>query len=83
MECVWRLYGHRQPARYCHQQDPAVFYVCVDPYDGLTYYHLHGAGLFPECAEICDGGEAESVVLFIVRSRESYPGLIFSFYCNS
>lgn len=65
MECFWRLYGHWQPAGHCHQQDPAVFYVCVDIDDGLTYYHLHGAGLFPECAEICDGGEAESLVLFI------------------
>lgn len=67
MECFWRLHGHRQPAGYCDQQDPAVFYVCVHPDDGFPDYHLHGAGLFPECAEICDGGEAESLVLSIAR----------------
>lgn len=81
MECFWRVYGHWEPAGYCHQQDPAVFYVCVHPDDGLSYYHLHGAGLFPECAEICDGGEAESVVLSIARSLTT--GWFFPFIADA
>ncbi len=58
MECLWRLFGHRQPDGDRYQQDPAVFYVCFDPYDGLPYYHLYDPRILEKYAEIYLGGKA-------------------------
>ena len=65
MECFWRLYRHWQPYGYCHQQDPAVFYVHFPAYAGLAHYYLYGTGFLEKYAEVYLGGEAESLVLFV------------------
>lgn len=65
MECIWRLFSHRQPDGYCHQQDPAVFYVRLCTHDGFPDHYLHGAGLLEKYAEVYVGREAKSLVLFV------------------
>ena len=65
MECLWRLYCHWQPDGHCYQQDPAIFYVRLHSYDGLSNYHLHGACFLEKYAKVYLGSEAESVVLFV------------------
>jgi hypothetical protein len=65
MECLRRLFSHWQQDGYCHQQDPAVFYVCFYTYDGLPYYYLYGAGFLEKYAEVYLGSKAESLVLFV------------------
>lgn len=57
MECLWRLFSHWQPDGYCHQQDPAIFYVHLHPHHGLADHHLHGAGLLEKYAEVYLGGQ--------------------------
>lgn len=65
MECLWRLFSHRQPDGYCCQQDPAVFYVRFHPDNGLPYHPLYGAGLLEKYAEVYVGREEKSLVLFV------------------
>lgn len=65
MECLWCLFGYRQQDGYCHQQNPAVFYVCHRTYDGFTDYHLYGAGILEKCEKVYLGSKAESLVLFV------------------
>lgn len=77
MECFWRLFGHRQPDGHCNQQDPAIFYVCFYSYDGVTNYHLYGAGFLAQYAKVYLGSEEESLVLFVVRGQ--YPILNYFF----
>ena len=77
VECFWRLFGHWQPDGHRNQQDPAILYVCLYSYDGVSYYHLYGAGVLEEYAEIYLGSEEESLVLFVVRGQ--YPILNYYF----
>ncbi len=72
MECLWRLFSYWQPDGYCYEQNPAVFYVCFHPYDGLPDYHLHGAGFLAQYAEVYVGSEKKSVVLFVVNGELLY-----------
>ena len=69
VECFWRLFGHWQSYGYCHQPDPAIFYVCFHPDNGLSYYHLYGIGFLEKYPEIYLGGEKESLVLFVVNGE--------------
>lgn len=69
MECLWGMQRHWQPDGYCHQQDPAIFYIHLPAHDGLPDYPVHGARFLEKYAEVYLGGEAESLVLFI-----RYPG---------
>lgn len=69
MECLWRLHSHWEPAGDCHQQDPAVFYVCFHPDDGLSYYYLHDPGFLEKYTEVYLGSEEESLVLSIVNGQ--------------
>lgn len=63
MECLWRLFGHRQQDGDCHQQDPAVFYLYFLPDHGLSHYHLPGAGFLEEYAEVYVGRQTQPLVL--------------------
>ena len=65
MERLWRMYCHRRQVGDCNQQDPPVFYLCFDTYNGFACYYLPGAGFLAEYEEIYLGSQAESVVLFI------------------
>ena len=65
MERLWGLYCHRRQAWHCNQQDPAVFYLCFNTYDGFACYYLPGAGFLAEYEEIYLGSETKSVVLFM------------------
>ena len=65
MECLWRLFGYRQPDGDRYQQDPAVFYVRLHPDDGFTDYSLYGAGFLAQYAELYPGGKKKSLVLFV------------------
>ncbi len=62
MECLWRLFRHRQPDGYRYQQDTAVLYVYISPYNGLSYYYLYGAGFLAQYAAVYLGGEEKSLV---------------------
>ena len=75
MECLWRLFSHRQPDGDCYQQNPPVFYVHFVTDNGLADYHLHGAGFLEKYAEVYLGGEEKSVVLFVINysSLKSTP----------
>lgn len=68
MECLWRLFGHRQQAGYCHQQDKAVFHVRLYPYTGITHHHLHDTCLLEKRPQIHLGGKKESLVLSLTKS---------------
>lgn len=58
MECLWRLFCHWPPDGHRHQQDPAVLYVHIHPYDGFSDHHLHGIGFLEKYEEIYLGCEA-------------------------
>jgi hypothetical protein len=66
MECFWRLYSHWQPDGYRYKQDPAIFHVHHYPHDGLPHYRLHGVGFLEKYEEVYLGGEAKSLVLFVI-----------------
>ena len=65
MECFWRLFSHRQPYGDCHQQDPAVFHVCIPAYAGLSYYYIYDPGFLAKYAKLYLGSQTQSVVLFV------------------
>ncbi len=65
MECFWGVCGHWKPVGDSHQQYPALFYVCVYPYNGLSDYYLHDTRLLAECQEIYLGSKKEPVVLLV------------------
>lgn len=67
MECLRRLFCHWQQDGNCDQQNPSVFHVHFPTYDGLPYYHLHGAGLLEKYAPVYLGSKKKSMVLFIVQ----------------
>ena len=73
MECLWRLFSHRQPDGNCHQQDPAVFYLYLAAYFWLPYYHLYDTRFLEEYAEVYLGRQAESLVLFIKKLPAGFP----------
>ena len=68
MECLWGLFGYWRTDGYCYQPDQAIFYVRLTADNGLPYYYLHVPGFLEKHAEVYDGGEAESVVLFVGKS---------------
>ena len=73
MERLWRLYCHRFEARHCNQQDPTVFYLCFNTYNGFTCYHLHGSCFLEKHQEIYLGDKKKSLVLSIkVKAANSY-----------
>src|SRR6187399_454787 len=65
MERLWRLYRHRPQIGHCNQQDPPVFYLCFNTYDGFACYHLPGACFLEKHQEVYMGGKKESLVLSI------------------
>lgn len=65
MECLWSVFSHWQPHGYCHEQDTPVFYVCLDPYDGIPDHYLYDPGFLEKYEEIYLGSETESLVLLI------------------
>ena len=67
MECLWRLFSHWQPDGHCHQPDPAVFHVYIDPYDGLPHYHLYGARFLEKYAPVYLGSQEKSLVSFVKK----------------
>jgi len=66
VECVWRLYRYRCQAWDRDQQDPPVFYLCFNTYNGFACYHLPGACFLEKYQEVYMGGEEESMVLSII-----------------
>jgi len=73
MERLWRLYCHRPEAGHCNQQDPPVFYLCFNTYDGFACYHLHGTCFLEKHQEIYLGDKKKSLVLSIkVKAANSY-----------
>ncbi len=56
MECLWCLFRYWQQDGYRHQQDPAILYVHLHPYDGFPDHHLHGAGILEKYAQVYLGG---------------------------
>ena len=69
MECFWCLFRHRQPDGHRHQQDPPILYLYIIADDGLAYYYLHGIGFLAQYAQVHDGGEKKSVVLFVMKAE--------------
>ena len=65
MECFWRLCSYRQPDGHCNGQNPAIFYVCLHPNNGLSYHYLYGTCILEKYASVHMGGEEESLVLFV------------------
>jgi len=65
MERIWRLYCHGPQAGHCNQQDPPVFYLCFNTYDGFACYHLPRACFLEEHQEIYMGDKKKSLVLSI------------------
>ena len=45
VERLWRLHCHRRQAGNRNQQDPPVFYLCINTYDGFACYYLPGSGV--------------------------------------
>ena len=66
VECLWRLHRNRGQAWDRNQQNPPVFYLRFNTYDGFACYHLPGACLLEKYQEIYMGGQEESMVLFII-----------------
>ena len=65
MERLWRLYCYRPQVGHCNQQDPPVFYLCFNTYDGFASYYLPGACFLEKHQEVYMGGKKESLVLSI------------------
>lgn len=74
MECLWCLLGHWQQDGYRHDQNPPVFYVCLFAYNGLTHYHLYGAGFLAQYAKVYPGLKEKSLVLSLSRAIISTYG---------
>jgi len=55
MECLWGLFGYRQPHGHRNQQNPAVLHVCFRAYNGLADYSVYGAGFLAEYAPVYVG----------------------------
>ena len=66
MERLWRLYCHRLKAGHCNQQDPPVFYLCFNTYNGFACYHLPGACFLEEYQEVYMGREEKPMVLSLI-----------------
>lgn len=66
MECLWGMYGHRQPDGYCYQQDPAILPLHFPADHGLAHHHLHGPGLLEKYAQVYLGSQTKSLVLFVI-----------------
>lgn len=78
MERPWCLFCHWPTTGNCHQQDPAVFHVCIRADHGLPHYPVYGPCLFPECPEIHDGFPPQSLVLSLIKDsvftkKRPYP----------
>ena len=71
MECLWRLFSHWQPDGRCYQQDPAIFYVCLYPHDGLPDHYLYGAGFLAEYPEVYLGSKKKSLVLSVIPLKST------------
>jgi len=69
MERFWRLYCHRPQAGHCNEQDPPVFYLCFNTYDGFAYYHLPGTCLLEKHQEVYMGDKKKSLVLPVNNKR--------------
>ena len=78
MECLWRLFSHWQPDGHCHQPDPAVLHVYIDPHDGLPHYHLYGACFLEKYAPLYLGCQKKSLVLPLKKCPDE-PGK-FSYF---
>ena len=63
VERLWRLYCHRPPVGHRNQQDPPVFYLCFNTYDGFACYHLHGTCFLEKYQEVYMGSKKKSLVL--------------------
>ena len=70
MERLWSLFSHWRSNGDCYQQDPPVLYLCIPSYYGITDHYLHDPRFLEEYAALYDGGEKESVVLFVVLSAK-------------
>jgi len=66
MERLWRLYRYRRQAGDRHQQDPAVFYLCFNTYNGFACYHLPRACFLEKYKKIYMGREKKPMVLFVI-----------------
>lgn len=66
MERFWRLLRYRQQDGNCHQQDQAVFYVCIHPYSRLANHYLHGACVLAQYAAIYQRSPAKPLVLSLI-----------------
>ena len=71
MECFWRVLRHWRPDGNCYKPDPAIFYVCFAADDGLSHHYLYGACLLAKHEKLYEGGEKESVVLFVKLNGQS------------
>lgn len=72
MECFWRLFRHRQPDGYCHQQDPPVFHVYLHPHHGLADHYLYDPGILEEYAALYLGCQKKSLVLSMIIRLKIY-----------
>jgi hypothetical protein len=63
MECVWGLFGYRQPDGYRRKQDQALFYVRFHPHHGFSHHYLYDIGFLAEYPQIYLGCQTESLVL--------------------
>lgn len=70
MECLWRLFSHRLQVRYCHHPYSAIFYLRFDFDNGFTNYSLHGACFLEECPQVYPIGQAEPLVLSLIKENE-------------
>ena len=82
MERLWRLYCHRPKAGHCNQQDPAVFYLCLNTYDGFACYHLPGACFLEKHQEVYMGGEEKPMVLFVNSIESGHVFFKKEFLCQ-
>lgn len=73
MECLWRLFCHRQPDGHPYQPHPPVFYLHLVAYDGLPDHRLYVSCFLEKYAELCKVGEEESVVLFVRHKPGPLP----------
>ncbi len=75
MECLWRLFSHWQPYGDSHDENPAVFYLCINSNGWLPDYSLYGAGFLEKYAKVYLGRKTESLVLFMTGRHAGHTGL--------
>jgi hypothetical protein len=74
------LYRDRRQAGHRYQQDPPVFYLYFNTYDGISGHYLPGIGFLEKYQEIYLGRKKKSLVLSLRKIAGLGPAILLQFF---